>query len=68
MKSKLLCLAFLVAVLTFCGPTFAHHGSAAYSNAVTVASLEGERNDNRIQETNGRRERRCRSGLGLPQP
>jgi hypothetical protein len=36
MKSKLLCLAFVVGVLTFCGPTFAHHGSAAYSNSVAV--------------------------------
>src|SRR5436853_49174 len=36
MKSKLLCLAFVVDVLTFCGPTFAHHGSAAYSNSVAV--------------------------------
>ena len=36
MKSKLLCLAFVVGVLTFCGSTFAHHGSAAYSNAVAV--------------------------------
>jgi hypothetical protein len=36
MKSKLLCLAFGVGVLTFCGSTFAHHGSAAYSNSVAV--------------------------------
>ena len=36
MKSKLLCLPFVAGVLTFCGPTFAHHGSAAYSNSVAV--------------------------------
>ena len=36
MKNKLLCLAFVVGVLTFCGPTFAHHGSAAYSSSVAV--------------------------------
>jgi len=36
MKKTLLSLAFVVGVLTFCGPTFAHHGSAAYSTSVAV--------------------------------
>lgn len=37
MKGKLLMSsAFLIAVLAACGPMFAHHGSAAYSDKVAV--------------------------------
>jgi hypothetical protein len=37
MKAKLIMsFALIVGVLTVCGPTFAHHGSAAYADKVVV--------------------------------
>jgi hypothetical protein len=37
MRSKfLICFALVAGVLTVCGPMFAHHGNAAYSDTVLV--------------------------------